>query len=222
MIIQCSAELWWIINKPRREDIILVDLEVHFVGAPSAEPTKNFRRPVGPRDASKRSRNCTRHLFKLSTSPPEIGLHVWGICNCLSCSLDHNTNLIQLFFTRHTIWFRMLLKNFKECNAKIAYYTNIGMGIIEATTKNSIFILYYTIKLILSMIVSLLFSHCPTLISKLIQLWWLKSIRIWNANFVVIQILLESTKHHLNTKIQLVWIITSKCVRYCFANRRLL
>ena len=113
MIIQCSAEPWWIINKPRREDIILVDLEVHFVGAPSAEPTKNFRRPVGPRDASKRSRNCTRHLFKLSTSPPEIGLHVWGICNCLSCSLDHNTNLIQLFFTRHTIWFRMLLKQFK-------------------------------------------------------------------------------------------------------------
>ena len=135
MIIWFHAELWWIINKPRREDIILADFEVHFVGAPSAEPTRNLRRPLGPRDVKKRSRNCTRHLFKLSTSPPQIGLHVWGICNCLSCSLDHNTNLIQLFFTRHTIWFRMLLKQFKECNAQIANHTNVGMGTIEATTK---------------------------------------------------------------------------------------
>ena len=80
MIIWSNAEPWWIINKPRSEDIILVDFEVHFVGAPSAEPTRNLRRPLGPRDAQKRSRNCTRHLFKLSTSPPQIGLHVWGIC----------------------------------------------------------------------------------------------------------------------------------------------
>ena len=138
IIIYSNAELWFIMNKPRRKDIILVDFEVHFVGAPSAEPTRNLRRPLGPKDAQNRLRNCTRHLFELSTSPPEIGLHVWGIC-----------------FAYLAVWMTVRI-TFNQCILDTKY------------------------------------------------------------NFVSC----SKNKDNLNTNIQVIWIITSKCVRYCFANHR--
>ena len=168
MIIWSNAEFWWIINKPRRKDIILVDFEVHCVGAPSAEPIRNLRRPWGPRDAQKRSRNCTRHLFKLSTSPPQIGLHVWGI-----------------YFAYLVVWNTIRITS-NYCPPDRQYD----------------------------------FECCSN--NKLIQLWILQSIRIENTKSIVIDILLETPKHNIHSNIQVIWIITSKCVRYCFVNRRFL
>ena len=174
MIIWSNAELWWIINKPRRKDIILVDFEVHCVVAPSAEPTRNLRRPLGPRDAQKRSRNCTRHLFKLSTSPPQIGLHVWGIYfaylvvwNTIRitsnycppdrqydfecCSKSSKNAMPKLQTVLILVWESYKLERKNKCDRASLNKIRIALSYVH------IFVLEY---------------------NKLIQLWLLQSIRI--------------------------------------------